>query len=566
MMNDSKQILIIGASACGAKAASRIKRLRPDYAVTILDQSRFISYAACGMPYYLEGKIRERDDLMKTTYGRIRDVQYFKDLKDTTICTQIRVLSIDRKHRTVGATNMVTGELLSFEYDALVLAMGARPKMPPIPGSDLKGIYHLTRMEDANALASEIEKRKPGAAVIVGGGFIGVEMAEALRARKWDVTLLEREGQLFPGMLDYEISAMIREHFFENLVECELNAEILSFAGQGGKIGRVMTRTNEYSADLVLVAAGLQPNTEMAVAAGLDLGETRALRVNARLQTGDPDIYAGGDLVESTHIMTGKPCYIPLGSTANKHGRVIADNICGIPSEFPGVQGPFICKAFDYSVGATGVTEMQAKREGLDAFALSVCGFDKAHYYPDSQILGLKLVLENGTHKLLGMQAVGKGDIVRRIDVAATAIRLGATIRDIASLDMAYAPPFSQAVDVFITALHVAENVTAGLMKPITALAARELLDHDDDVLMVDVRSDREFRRAHISSPKVINIPLDELRSRLSELPKDKKIVCVCLLGLRGFSAQRVLDAAGFPDVRTLEGGMYLWPEKEDLD
>lgn len=564
-MNRSKQILIIGASACGAKAASRVKRLRSDYDVTLLDQSRYISYAACGLPYYLEGKVRNTNDLMKTSYGRIRDVHYFKDLKDITIHPQVRVLSIDRTLRTVGATNVTTGESLSFEYDALILAMGALPKMPPIPGSDLTGVYSLTRMEDATAIAHEIEDRKRGAAVIVGGGFIGVEAACALIARKWDVTLLERENQLFPGMLDFEIAAVIQEHFYENKVASEFNAEVLSFEGKDGRISRVITREREYPADIVIVATGLKPNTEIAETAGLELGETRALRVNPHMQTSDPAIYAGGDMVENLHLVTGKPCYIPLGSTANKHGRVIADNICGAPSTFPGIQGTFICKAFDYNVGSTGITETQAKRMGRDAFALCVCGFGKAHFYPDSQILALKLILENGTNKLLGLQGVGKGDVARRIDVAATAIRLGATLQDIADLDMAYAPPFSPALDVFITALNVAENRNAGLLKPVSVLEAKRLLDHDDAVLMLDVRSELEYRRAHIDHPKVINLPLDELYQRIGELPKDNKIICACLLGLRGFSAQRILDAAGFPDVCTLEGGLFLWPWKEDL-
>lgn len=562
----AKRVVILGASACGAKAASRIKRLRPDYEVAILDQSPYISYAACGMPYYLSGKVRQPDDLLKTTYGRVRDVRYFKDLKDITIHTNVKASRIDRDNRRVDAANTVTGEVLTFEYDALVLAMGAMPKTPPIPGADLKGVHHLTCMEDMEAIARELRNREHGSAVIVGGGFIGVEAAEALKAKKWNVTLLERENQLFPGMLDFEIAAMIREHFYEQMVETEFNAEILSFDGEGGQVRKVITKNHQYPADLVIVAAGLVPHTALARAAGLETGETGALKVNAQMQTGDPAVYAGGDLVENKHIVTGKPCYIPLGSTANKHGRVIADNICGIPSAFPGVQGTFICKAFDYAVGATGITETQAGRMGIDAFAISVCGFDKAHYYPNSQIMGLKLIIENGTSKLLGLQAVGKGDVARRIDVAATALRLGATIQDIENLDMAYAPPFSPALDVFVTALHVAQNVKAGLMKPVTAMETRNLLDHDENMLMLDVRSDLEFKRAHIGNPKVVNIPLDELRGRIHELPKDKKIVCVCLLGLRGFSAQRILEGAGYSDVATLEGGMFLWPEKEDLD
>lgn len=564
-MNDPKRILVIGASACGAKAASRIKRLRPDHEVTILDQGHYISYAACGIPYYLSGKVREFDDLLKTTYGRIRDVRYFKEVKDITIHTNIRVTSIDRAARRVAAVDIVSGEPRTFDYDALILAMGASPKMPPIPGAELKGVYHLTGMEDAAAVAQEIKDCAGGSAVIIGGGFIGVEAAEALMLKKWEVALLERENQLFPGMLDFEIAALVQEHLYEQMVETEFNAAVLSLEGSDGRVTKVVTGKREYKADIVIVAAGLRPNTALAEAAGIELGETGALKVNARLQTSDPAIYAGGDMVENRHIITGKPCYIPLGSTANKHGRVIADNICGMDSELPGIQGTFVCKAFEYNVGSTGITETQAQRMGMDAVALSVCGFDKAHYYPDSQIMALKLVVENGTRRLLGLQAAGKGDVARRIDVAAAAMRLGATVHDIVCLDMAYAPPFSPALDLLVTALDVSNNVNSGIMRPITALETKRHLDNGDDVVILDVRSELEFRRQHIDHTKVINVPLDSLHERLGEIAKHKKILCLCLLGLRGFAAQRILDAAGYPDVRTIEGGLFLWPWKEEL-
>ncbi len=564
-MNDAKRVLVIGASACGAKAASRIKRLRPDYTVTVLDQGHYISYAACGIPYYLSGKVREFDALLKTTYGRIRDVRYFKDLKDIEIRTNVRALNIDRAARRVAAVDLASDEPLTFYYDALVLAMGASPKMPPLPGADLKGVYHLTTLDDAAAVAQELKERPGGSAVIIGGGFIGVEAAEALKLKKWEVALIERESQLFPGLLDFEIAALVQEHLYEHMIEMEFNAGVRALEGSGGRVDKVITGLKEYRADVVIVAAGLRPNTALAAAAGIELGETGAVKVNARQQTSDPAIYAGGDMVENRHIITGKPCYIPLGSTANKHGRVIADAICGMDSEFPGIQGTFACKAFEYNAGSTGITEAQAQRLGLDALALSVCGFDKAHYYPDSQIMALKLVVENGTHRLLGLQAAGKGDVARRIDVAATAMRLGATIDDVVQLDLAYAPPFSPALDVFITALDVTGNVNSRIMRPITAGETKRLLDNGDDVMILDVRSDLEFRRQHIDHPKVVNVPLDTLHNRLGELPKEKKILCLCLLGLRGFSAQRILDAAGFPDVRTIEGGIFLWPWKEDL-
>jgi len=564
-MDTRKKVLIIGASACGAKAASRIARLKPEYEVVVLDRGNYISYAACGMPYYLSGKVRNFDDLLKTTYGRVRDAEYFKDLKGITVHTGVKAVSIDRASRTVQAEHTVTGETLSYPYDNLVLAAGAAPKDRGIPGAGLRGVYHLTKMEDAAAIAEAMKEHEKGSVVIIGGGFIGVEAAEAFGERRWDVTIIEKEGQLFPGMLDFEIAAMIQEHLYEHMVDTVLNAGDIAIEGEEGRAAAVRAGGKEYAADIVILAAGIGPNASLAADAGLAVGETGALSVDSRLRTNDPAIYAGGDIVENLHLVTGEQCYIPMGSTANKHGRVIADNICGIDSEFPGVQGTFVCKAFEYSVGSTGITEAGAKQRGLDAFAFAVAGFDKAHYYPDSQIMALKVVAENGTGRLLGLQAVGRGDVARRVDIAATALRLRASLNDLAHLDMAYAPPFSQALDVFVTAVNVSQNLASGMMRPVSGIATRELLDNDDNVLVLDVRMENEFRRAHIDSPKVINIPLDQLHARHGELPKDKKILCACLLGLRGFTAQRILDSLGFPDVYTVEGGMFLWPWKDEF-
>ena len=564
-MSTGKRAVIIGASACGAKAASRIARLRPEYEVTMIDAGSYISYAACGIPYHISGKVRLFDDLLKTTYGALRDAEYFRKLKNIDVRTRTKAERIDRTAKKVHARDLATGAELLFEYDSLVLATGASPALPDIPGCDLDGVFHMTTMEDAAAIAQRVKGNPGGRAVIIGGGFIGVEAAEALGINKWDVTMLERESQLFPGMLDFEIASLIQEHLYEHMIEPEFNASVIAIEGEGGAVKAVKTAARSYDADLVIIAAGLRPNTALAREAGLETGATGALKVNRAMQTSDPDIYAGGDCVESIHLVTGAPCYLPLGSTANKHGRVIADNICGVGSNFPGVQGTFVCKAFEYSVGSTGLTEAQAKRLGLDAMAFSVCGFDKAHYYPDSQIMALKLVVGNSSRRLLGLQAVGRGDVARRIDVAATAIRMKATIDDLAHLDMAYAPPFSSALDVFVTALNVDGNIRTGVMKPVPALEVRKLLDEDDDMMILDVRAANEFRRARIDDPRVINIPLDELRARMGEVPRDKKVLCLCLLGLRGFSAQRMLEAAGFSDVHTVEGGMFLWPWKDEF-
>ncbi|HPB82806.1 MAG TPA: FAD-dependent oxidoreductase [Spirochaetota bacterium] len=564
-MSETKKVLIIGASACGAKAASRIKRLKPEYDVVIIDQGHYISYAACGMPYYLSGKVRHFEDLLKTTYGRVRDAEYFKDLKDITVHTGLRAVKIDRAARTVHGEHLATGETRVYQYDDLVIAAGAAPMNRGIPGAGLTGVYHLTNMEDAAAIAGAMKEREKGSVVIIGGGFIGVEAAEAFGERRWDVTIIEKEGQLFPGLLDFEIAAMIQEHLYEHTVETVLGAGDISIEGEGGRAASVRAGGKQYAADIVIIAAGIVPEVKIAADAGLAVGTTGALAVDSRLRTNDPAIYAGGDIVENLHLVTGEQCYIPLGSTANKHGRVIADNICGIHSEFPGVQGTFVCKAFAYSVGSTGITESGAKKRGLDAYAFAVAGFDKAHYYPDSQIMALKVVAENGTGRLLGLQAVGRGDVARRVDIAATALRLRAAMKDLVHLDMAYAPPFSSALDVFVTAVNVAGNIKTGMMRPVSGVETRKLLDNDESVIVLDVRMEHEFRRAHIDSPKVINIPLDQLHARHGELPKGKKILCACLLGLRGFTAQRILDSLGYPDVRTVEGGMFLWPWKDDF-
>lgn len=564
-MNNRKKVLIIGASACGAKAASRIKRLKPEYEVVVLDQGKYISYAACGMPYYLSGKVRNFDDLLKTTYGRVRDADYFKELKDISVHTGVRAVKIDRGARTVHAEHAVTGNTQSYQYDDLVIAAGAAPKDRGIPGADLAGVYHLTKMEDAAAIAGAMKDREKGSVVIVGGGFIGIEAAEAFSERRWDVTIIEKEDQLFPGMLDFEIAAMIQEHLYEHTVETVLGAGDVAIEGTGGQANAVRVNGRSYSADIVVLAAGISPNVKIASEAGLAVGSTGALTVNGRMQTSDPSIYAGGDIVECHHLVTGEKCFIPLGSTANKHGRVIADNICGIDSEFPGVLGTFVCKAIEYNVGSTGLTEAAAKKRGIDALAFAVAGFDKAHYYPDSQIMALKMVVENGTGRLLGLQAVGRGDVARRVDIAAAALRFRAGMDELMHLDMAYAPPFSPALDVFVTAVNVAGNIQSGMMRPVSGIETKELLERDENVIVLDVRMEHEFRRAHIDSPKVVNIPLDQLHARHGELPKDRKILCACLLGLRGFTAQRILDSYGFPDVHTIEGGMFLWPWKDDF-
>lgn len=558
-------VVIVGAVACGAKAASRIRRLAPHAKIDVVDQGRFISFAACGLPYFVQGKVKEIDDLLRTTYGRTRDALYFRDTKDVTVHTGTRALAIDRANKTLLVRDLATGAERALPYDRLVLAPGASPVRPKIPGLDLAGVHSLTTIEDAQHVAELVSSRERGRAVVIGAGFVGVETTEALAARRWSVTLVERFDQVFPWALDPEIAALVAERLFERAVDVKTSTEVSEIRGTDGRVTSVVTSKGEIPADLVIVATGVRPNVDLARDAGLALGETGAIAVDEHLRTSDPDIFAGGDAVEMTHLVSGKPCFIPLGSTANKHGRVIGDNVCGIETRFPGILGTFVCQVFDDAVGSTGLSERRARDLGYDAWAVTVPGFDRAHYYPGAQVVALKLVVEAPTGRLLGMQALGKGEVARRIDVAATALRYGACVEDLAQLDLAYAPPFATALDCLLQAANAASNRRAGFLHPITAAELRPRLQ-DDGVCIVDVRSPQEFGRSHIDSDIVLNVPIDELTRRFDELPRDRELVCVCELGLRSYVAQRLLAGAGFERVRTLDGGLFAWPYPDDLE
>lgn len=564
-MSDAQRVVVIGAVACGAKAASRLRRLDGQAKITMVDQGRYVSYAGCGLPYYVEGKVKELEDLLKTTYDRIRDEDYFRKVKEVPVLTGTRAIRIDRAAKSVELERIASGERHELPYDKLVLAMGASPVDPPIEGLELEGVHHLTRMEDASAVHDLVEGREGGRAVVIGAGFIGIEASEALAARRWDVTLIEKEGQVFPWALDPEMAAHVGEHLFENMVTVHVGTKVLGISGEGGRVKSVESEVGTHEADLVILATGVRPNVDIAREAGLELGPTGALRVDRQLRTSDPDIFAGGDLVENVHLVTGRPCYIPLGSTANKHGRVIADAIHGLPTEFPGVLGTFVCKAFDFNVGSTGLNETAARAAGYDVVCVNVPGFDRAHYYPDAEIIGLKTVVERESGRLLGLQAVGKGEVARRVDVAATAISLGAKADDLPVLDLAYAPPYAAALDCFLTAINATNNQRSGLLQGVSPYDVHRWMDERDDIVILDVRSEMEFERSQIDHPAVVNIPIEELVARRDELPREKEIAIICLVGLRSFTAQRLLEAHGFERVRTIEGGMYLWPWKDEL-
>jgi len=395
----------------------------------------------------------------------------------------------------------------------------------------------------------------------VGAGLIGMEVSEALVTRGLTVSIVEMLPTVVPALLDADLAQHLQRHLSVKGVQVHTGTRVASLESDDtGRMAAVVTDTGRIEADLVLIATGVYPNVKLARDAGLEIGETGAIKVNAHLQTNDPDIYAGGDCVENLHRLTGKPCYVPLGSTANKHGRVIGDNVTGGDNAFPGVLGTVIFKAFDVSVGRVGLSEKDCASHGIPCLVALTPGPDRAHYYPTAKPMVLKVVSHAETGKLLGVQAVGAGDVAKRIDVAATALSFGATSRDLTELDLAYAPPYSSAVDLLAHAANVLDNKAKRIAQAISPAALKAKLDAGEEFMLLDVRSPKEVAAAPFNDARVVNIPLGMLRTRLSELPRDKEIVAFCKISVRGYEAQRILNGEGFDNVVFLDGGLMAWP------
>lgn len=550
------EILIIGGGAAGLKAASRARRKDAEASITVVDAGKYPSIGRCGLPYYVGGLVHEIDNLRETTYGAVRDESYFKRLKNIDVLTLTRAVEIDRERRAVKIVKQ-GGEEDELNYDYLVIATGAKPVRPPIEGIDSDGVVTLFNPEDAEKI---IEMWEEGAekAVIIGAGLIGLESAEALKNLDMEVTVIEMLDRVAPNMLDREIAALVEQHLKEKGVQVMTNTRVEKILSEDGKVTGVVANGKEIPAQIVVVATGVRPNVELAEKAGLKIGETGAIWVNEYMQTSDERIYAGGDCVETTNLITGRKVIAPFGDVANKQGRVIGENITGGKERFPGVYGTCVFKAFDFTVAGTGLNEAQAKEAGIDYLTVLAPGPDRAHYYPAARYIRLKLIVEKGTWKVIGAQATGMGEVAKRIDVISMAIQAGMTIDQLSHVDLAYAPPYSPALDPVIVAANVARNKRDGMFEGITAFDVKEILERDD-VVLLDVRSPEEFRSKHIESDKVLHIPLLELRERLDEIPRDKEIIIICQLGLRSYEASRILAGAGFKRVKVMEGGMAFW-------
>lgn len=554
----SVKVIIIGGVAGGASAAARLRRLDEKAEIIMLERSGYISYANCGLPYYIGGVIREKGALSVQTPesfgGRFRiDVRVRNE-----------AVSIDPKEKSVRVRNLETGEEYTETYDKLLLSPGAKAIRPALLGIEDARIMTLRTVEDTLAIREYLEEKKPKRAVVVGGGFIGLEAAENLMEEGLEVSLIQMEDQVLPP-LDYDMACQVHAYLRGKGLDLRLNRTVTGFAPDEGGLRVQMKRTagtaeasgqeESIRADFVLMAAGVLPETGLAREAGLTLGQKGAIVVNEHMQTSDADIYAVGDAVEIRDFITGKKALVALAGPANRQGRIAADNICGLGSVYEGAQGSSIIKLFDMTAASTGINEKQAKALELDYDKVITFSANHATYYPGAENLTIKTLFDRSTGKLLGAQIVGFDGVDKRIDVLACAMRAGMRGEELQDMDLAYAPPYSSAKDPVNMAGYVIGNVMSGLVEQYHWDEADGLLERKD-ALLLDVRTEGEYQNGHI--PGTVNIPLDELRERLSELDRGKKLYVNCQSGLRSYLACRILSQNGF-SCKNLAGGYRFY-------
>jgi NADPH-dependent 2,4-dienoyl-CoA reductase/sulfur reductase-like enzyme/rhodanese-related sulfurtransferase len=561
-MTEKTRIVIIGGVAGGTKAAARARRRDANAEITLIEKGRYLSYAGCGMPYAVSGDIPDVRTLVMTSIGVPRDAAYFFNVKNINVLTLTLAERINRADKTVDVVNIETGERKTLPYDKLVIATGATPIEPPIEGLNLNNVIRMNQLEDAMNTCELLNACAIERAVIIGSGYIGLEMAEAFVKRGMKVTVVEMLPQVLPRMLDPEMAAFVTKHMRAKGVDVRLNEQVAKIVGddENNVRGVVTSKGETIPATLVLVAVGVRPNVKLAKDAGLALGAGGAIAVNEYLQTSDPDIYAGGDCAENTHLVTGKKAYVPLGSTANKHGRVIGDNVTGGQSKFAGVAATSVLKVFDFNVGKTGLNEREAKEAGYDVVTGLNPSPDASPFYPGNQTILIKVVADRQSGKLLGVEGAGPGDVIKRIDVAATAIGLGASVEQLANLDLGYAPPYSSAIDTLAHTANIVRNKMEGLVIGVSPMEVKAKIDRGEDFVLLDVRTPGEYEQQRIADPRVKLIPLGLLRKRHGELPRDKEIVLFCKISLRGYEAYTILAGVGFSNLKMMDGGIVAWP------
>lgn len=542
------KVVIIGGVAGGASAAARLRRLDERAEIIVFERSGFVSYANCGLPYHIGGTIAEKRELTLQT------PESFWNRFRIRVKTKHEVLAIDPAAKTVTVKDLSTGKTFTESYDKLVLSPGAMPTRPPLPGIDSEKIFSLRTVEDTLRIHDYVRREKPQSAVLVGGGYIGLEVAENLRELGLDVTIVQRPKQLM-NTLDYDMATFVHAKLREKGIRLELGRSVSGFDERDGQILTLIDGQDPLPADLVLLAIGVTPDSGLAKQAGLALGIKGSIVVNDRMETSAPDIYAVGDAVQVKHAVTGQDALIALAGPANKQGRIAADSICGLDSRYRGSQGSSIIKVFDLTVASTGLTEKAAASAGIDADCVVLSPGSHASYYPGARPMTMKVVFEKQTFRLLGAQIAGGEGVDKRIDVLAVALHAGMRADELKDLDLAYAPPYSSAKDPVNMAGFMVENLKRGLVRQ-WHWDEEPSLARDGSITLLDVRTAAEYERGHIDGFR--NIPVDELRERLGELDRDKPLCVICQSGLRSYIACRILAQEGF-DCRNFSGGYRFY-------
>lgn len=570
---ERNRVVIIGAVALGPKVACRLKRLRPDFDVLMIDQDEYISYGGCGMPYFISGDISDVRELMSTSFHMERTPKFFEDAKDVRVMIRTRALAIDRDARTVLVRSLSGGLEEQIPYDRLVLATGSLPNRLPIPGSDLPGVVSLSNLQSAVAIKERISRGEVEKAVIIGAGAIGCEMAEAL-TDLWGIetSVVEIADQVLPVILDPGLARMVGQHMEEKGVGLYLDEAVreITTENDGGAL-RVVTSRRTLDADLVIASVGVRPNSQLAAEAGLLVSPRGGIVVNRRLQTSDPHIYAGGDCIETMHLVTGKPVFFPQGSLANRQGRVIGTNLAGGYASFNGVVGSFSIKIFDLAVASTGIPRATAAMEGYDAVNALVVQADRAHFFPTQDLMYLQLTVDRKTRRILGSQGIGhNGDaVVGRINSIAAMLPYRPVLEDLSNMEVAYSPPFASALDIVNAAANNAENILDGYNKPIDADEFRRcfLEEKADDMVCLDVRAPANAGPfVERFGDRWVNIPQETLRQRLNDVPADKRLLVVCNSGVRSYEALRQLEHAGICSAVNIQGGIAALKKSGLLD
>ena len=541
------KVIIIGGVAGGATTAARIRRVDETAEIILLEKGKHISYANCGLPYYIGGVIEEREKLF------VQTPEAFSTRFRVDVRTENEVIFIDRKKKTV-TVRQSSEDTYEESYDKLLISTGASPVRPPLPGIDLPGIFTLRNVTDTDRIKEYINSHSPRKAVVVGAGFIGLEMAENLHAQGAKVSIVEMGNQVM-APIDFSMASLVHQHLMDKGVNLYLEQAVASFEREGKGLKVTFKNGQSISADIVILSIGVRPETSLARAAELTIGPAGGIAVNNYLQTSDEAIYAIGDAIEYRHPITGKPWLNYLAGPANRQGRIVADNILGAKIPYEGSIGTSIAKVFDMTVASTGLPGKRLRLEGIDYMSSTIHPASHAGYYPDAMPMSIKITFDKQTGRLYGGQIVGYDGVDKRIDGLALVIKHQGTVYDLMKVEQAYAPPFSSAKDPVAIAGYVAEDMITGKTNPVYW---RELRDIEmENKFLLDVRTQDEFALG--SLPGAVNIPLDELRDRMSELPKDRMIYTFCAVGLRGYLAYRILTQHGFDKVRNLSGGLKTY-------